>query len=178
MLFNTEFLGRCGSGFFPNVTAHGPKDPKGWADHTAGPRYRSIYTAKLSSFLHTVGYVCSFSSWTQGGAVDRVPRQSWQAALWRLGGPSTLQSLYLWQSDSLVVSARAPRLLFVIPAPPIPVPLSSLHWEKVRPWAHAPRCAAQARGAPYLARISWRRITCMLPPRSSCPPLLQVSPHL
>ncbi|XP_059792021.1 ATP synthase F(0) complex subunit C2, mitochondrial isoform X1 [Balaenoptera ricei] len=46
----------------------------------------------------------------------RMSPQSWQAALWRPDRPSTLQSLYPWQSDSLVRAAHEQSLPFAIPA--------------------------------------------------------------
>lgn len=115
------------------------------------PRYRSSYTAELSSFLHTVGSACSFSSPTPGGATDRMPPQSWQAALWRRGRPSTLQSLYPWRSDSLVRAAQAPSLPFAIPAPR--PSLCSLQWEQVRPWTLAPASRCAGARAPHFARM-------------------------
>lgn len=80
---------------------------------------------QLPSFLHSLVSACSFSFQTPGGVVGRMPQQSWQAALWHLGRPSTLLSLYPWWSDSLVQAAHAPRLPFAIPAPSPPLSVFS-----------------------------------------------------
>lgn len=80
---------------------------------------------QLPSFLHSLVSACSFSFQTPGGVVGRMPQQSWQAALWHLGRPSTLLSLYPWWSDSLVQAAHAPRLPLAIPAPSPPLSVFS-----------------------------------------------------